>query len=129
MPPSVSFHELVPEILIQEHFGTSYWVKRLQGAKVFTFPRVPNAPAGAWRSSAKCKIELAEIQRTCRRYQTNIQCLGQAAMAKLLSRMSGQNDVIFGQIISGRTLPGAEEVIGPVFVSKGVGICVNYSLS
>ncbi|KAF8758542.1 acetyl-CoA synthetase [Rhizoctonia solani] len=39
----------------------------------------------------------------------------QAAMARVLSHLSEQNDVIFGQVVSGRTLPGAEEVIGPVF--------------
>ncbi|QRW26940.1 condensation domain protein [Rhizoctonia solani] len=36
-------------------------------------------------------------------------------MARVLSHLSEQNDVIFGQVVSGRTLPGAEEVIGPVF--------------
>ncbi|GAB1517179.1 Non-ribosomal peptide synthetase [Rhizoctonia solani] len=114
-PNSVSFHELVPRILIQEHFGTSYWAKKLTGASVFTFPRTPNTSANAWRSSTECKIELANIQRTCRRYEVNVQCLGQAAMARVLSHLSEQNDVIFGQVVSGRTLPGAEEVIGPVF--------------
>ncbi|CAE6524666.1 unnamed protein product [Rhizoctonia solani] len=115
-PPNlVSFHDLVPQILIQEHFGTSYWVKRLAGASVYTFPRTSNASTGAWRSSAECKVELAEIQRTCRRYQVNVQCFGQAAMAKLLARLSKQTGVVFGQVISGRTLPSAEEVIGPVF--------------
>ncbi|KAG8734468.1 Non-ribosomal peptide synthetase [Ceratobasidium sp. 423] len=112
---SVSFHDLVPQILIQEHFGTSYWVKRLAGASVYTFPRTSNTSAGAWRSSAECQVELAEIQRTCRRYQVNVQCFGQAAMAKLLAQLSEQTSVVFGQVISGRTLPGAEEVIGPVF--------------
>ncbi|CAE6433958.1 unnamed protein product [Rhizoctonia solani] len=114
-PNPTSFHDLVPQILIQEHFGTSYWVKRLTGASIFTFPRMSNIPTGAWRGSIECRIELAEIQRTCKRYQVNVQCLGQAAMAMLLSHLSEQSDVIFGQVISGRTLPGAEEVIGPVF--------------
>ncbi|KDN49336.1 hypothetical protein RSAG8_02038, partial [Rhizoctonia solani AG-8 WAC10335] len=112
-PPSlVSFHDLVPQILIQEHFGTPYWVNKLAGASVSTFPRMSSPSVGAWRGSADCQVELAEIQRTCRRYQVNVQCFGQAAMAKALSQLLEQNNVIFGQVISGRTLPGAEEVIG-----------------
>ncbi|EUC66117.1 condensation domain protein, partial [Rhizoctonia solani AG-3 Rhs1AP] len=116
-PPSlVSFHDLVPHMLLQEHFGTSYWVNKLTGASVSTFPRTSiQSSVGAWRSSAECQVERAEIQRTCKRYQVNMQCLGQAAMAKVLSQLLQQDDVIFGQVISGRTLPGAEEVIGPVF--------------
>ncbi|CAE6419816.1 unnamed protein product [Rhizoctonia solani] len=115
-PSLVSFHDLVPRILLQEHFGTSYWVNKLTDASVSTFPRTSiSSSVGAWRSSAECRVGLAEIQRTCRRYQVNVQCLGQAAMAKVLSQLLQQDDVIFGQVISGRTLPGAEEVIGPVF--------------
>ncbi|KAH7340224.1 hypothetical protein B0J17DRAFT_595170 [Rhizoctonia solani] len=115
-PPSpVSFHDLVPQILIQEHFGTSYWVNKLAGANISTFPRTFSASVGAWRGSVECQVEQAEIQRTCRRYQINAQCLGQAAMAKVLSQLLEQNNVVFGQVISGRTLPSAEEVIGPVF--------------
>lgn len=122
-PPPASFHELVPEILIQEHLGTSYWAKRLEGATPFMLPRAPSSTRGAWRNSTQCEIGLDDIQRTCRRYQVNVQCLGQAAMANVLSRMSGHQDVLFGQVISGRTLPGAETVIGPVFVSVGIHIC------
>ncbi|QRV86118.1 condensation domain protein [Ceratobasidium sp. AG-Ba] len=112
--PSTSFHELVPQILLQERYGTAYWTNRLRGVTPFTFPRI-DAAGGAWRSSAMCDMELADIKRTCRRYQVNAQCLGQAAMAKVLSRISSQRDVVFGQVVSGRTLPGAENVIGPVF--------------
>ncbi|KAF8610148.1 hypothetical protein BDV93DRAFT_517326 [Ceratobasidium sp. AG-I] len=114
-PPPSSFHDLIPEILIQEHLGTPYWVKRLEGATPFMLPRALSGIEGAWRNSIQCEVSLDDIQRTCRRYQVNVQCLGQAAMAKVLSRVSGHQDVLFGQVISGRTLPGAETVIGPVF--------------
>ncbi|KAG9082491.1 Non-ribosomal peptide synthetase, partial [Ceratobasidium sp. UAMH 11750] len=115
IPPSVSFHELVPEILAQEHSGVPFWTKQLEGVQPFSFPRTTEAPGGAWRSSASCEVELSDIKRTCRRYQVNVQCLGQAAMAKILSQVFGQRDVVFGQVVSGRMLPGAESVIGPVF--------------
>ncbi|KAG8748724.1 Non-ribosomal peptide synthetase [Ceratobasidium sp. 414] len=115
VPPSVSFHESVPEILAQEHSGVPYWTKQLKGVQPFAFPRITETTGGAWRSSASCEIELSDIKRICRRYQVNVQCLGQAAMAKILSQVSGQRDVVFGQVISGRMLPDAETVIGPVF--------------
>ncbi|KAG8774039.1 Non-ribosomal peptide synthetase [Ceratobasidium sp. 428] len=115
IPPSVSFHELVPEILAQEHSGVSYWIKQLEGIHPLSFPQAVDATEGAWRGEASCEAELSDIYRTCRRYQVNVQCLGQAAMAKILSKLSGRNDVVFGQVISGRMLPGAENVIGPVF--------------
>ncbi|KAJ1310440.1 hypothetical protein OPQ81_007173 [Rhizoctonia solani] len=114
-PSPVSFHNLVPLILIQERFGTSYWSQRLADVNASIFSRTSSGSVAAWRGSAECQVELAEIQRTCKRYQVNVQCFGQAAMAKLLAQLLEQNDVVFGQVISGRTLPGAEEVIGPVF--------------
>ncbi|KAG9127508.1 Non-ribosomal peptide synthetase [Ceratobasidium sp. 392] len=113
--PSISFHELVPDILAQERSGVSYWTKQLKGVRPFAFPQTADAIGGAWRSSTSCEVELSDIKRICRRYQVNVQCLGQAAMAKILSQVSGQRDVVFGQVISGRMLPGAEDVIGPVF--------------
>jgi hypothetical protein len=117
VPPTFSFHELTPEILVQEHFGTTHWTNELDGAKPYVFPQVADATGGAWRGSTQCEVGLSDVKRTCRRYQVNVQCLGQAAMAKILSRISGQRDVVFGQVISGRTLSNAENVIGPVLVS------------
>lgn len=115
---SIQFKELVPSILAQEKAGTEYWVEKLADISLRPLPRKSNdARQLAWRSSIHVAVDSSAINRTCRRYQISSQCIGQAAWAKVLAVTSGNSDVIYGQVVSGRALSGAEDVIAPVFVS------------
>ncbi|HEX8150717.1 MAG TPA: amino acid adenylation domain-containing protein [Pyrinomonadaceae bacterium] len=55
------------------------------------------------------------LQAFARRHGLTLNTLTQCAWALLLSRYSGQEDVVFGLTVTGRpvTLPGAESIIGP----------------
>ena len=57
------------------------------------------------------------IDRFCRRYEVSAQSVAQAASAKVLAISSKHLDVIYGQVVSGRTVARSENVVGPAFVS------------
>lgn len=60
----------------------------------------------------------AALQALARRNQLTLNTLVQGAWARLLSRYSGEDDIVFGAVFSGRppTLAGSESVVG-VFVN------------
>ncbi|KIY43686.1 hypothetical protein FISHEDRAFT_78528 [Fistulina hepatica ATCC 64428] len=110
------FHVLSDAIVNRERTGLPFWKECLQGVHTHTFARSGNSSVKAWRASLPIATSLFEIQRVCRRYHVNVQCLGQAAWAKVLAQHFHCDDVIFGQVVSGRLIrPDAVDVIGPVF--------------
>ncbi|MEB3282827.1 MAG: amino acid adenylation domain-containing protein [Lyngbya sp.] len=59
-------------------------------------------------------VETINIQSFCQKHHLTINTLIQGAWALLLSRYSGESDVVFGATVSGRppTLPGVESIVG-----------------
>lgn len=57
----------------------------------------------------------AVLQQLVKEHQITLNTLVQAAWALTLSRYSGQSDVLFGTVVSGRppSLPGVESIVGP----------------
>ena len=57
----------------------------------------------------------AGLQHLARQYQLTLNTIAQGAWALLLSRYSGNRDVLFGATVSGRPaeLPGVEAMVGP----------------
>ncbi|MEA5517932.1 non-ribosomal peptide synthetase [Limnoraphis robusta] len=59
-------------------------------------------------------IETVNIQSFCQQHHLTLNTVIQGAWALLLSRYSGEYDVVFGATVSGRppTLPGVESIVG-----------------
>jgi amino acid adenylation domain-containing protein len=59
--------------------------------------------------------ETAALQERARRERITLNTLVQGAWALLLARASGDEDVVYGSVVSGRpaSLPGAEAMVGP----------------
>ncbi|KAG0133500.1 hypothetical protein HOY82DRAFT_640839 [Tuber indicum] len=59
--------------------------------------------------------------------QTSLLALGQAAWARLLSVYTGETDVCFGNVVSGRTIPveGVEDIIAPCFNTVPIRVQVS----
>ncbi len=101
----------------------NFWRQQLAGFEAPTplplhglTPQAKNADAPA---SPQQDIRLprdltAALQTFARRQQVTLNTLVQGAWALLLSRYSGENDVLFGATVAGRPaeLPGAESMIG-----------------
>ncbi|GAW01410.1 peptide synthetase [Lentinula edodes] len=112
---STPFNQVADTILVAEGNGTAFWTRRLESVKPCHFMVQSRSSEEAWRASTTLEITTAEIQRFCRRYHVHPQALGQATWAKILCMREIRSDIIFGQVVSGRSLSGADNVIGPVF--------------
>jgi hypothetical protein len=109
------------------------WLKKRDAAKAEPFWRgelagftAPNAlgiahPAGAERGAghAEHRVQLsrevtAELQALAARHKLTLQTVTLGAWALLVSRYSGEEDVVFGSVVSGRpaALPGVETMVG-----------------
>jgi amino acid adenylation domain-containing protein/non-ribosomal peptide synthase protein (TIGR01720 family) len=98
----------------------TYWRAQLAG---FTTPtKLPMLPAGRQTTGAGFAAEhlqLSEegtmrLQQFGRKQQLTLNTLVQATWALLLSRYSGEDDLVYGATVSGRPaeLPGVEQMVG-----------------
>ena len=101
----------------------AFWRERLKGI-------VPLRPLGAQRDTGQTlgrtgfteirklqfSAELTEnLRATARRHHLTLSTLVQGAWALMLSSLSGECEVVFGTVVSGRSisLPGSELMVGP----------------
>jgi amino acid adenylation domain-containing protein/non-ribosomal peptide synthase protein (TIGR01720 family) len=98
-----------------------HWRQVLSGIGSPTPLPYDRRPAGAHRSesshtirTALTQTQTARLQQTARHAGLTASTIVQGAWALLLSRYSGNPDVVFGTTVSGRPaeLPGAEDIIG-----------------
>ncbi len=100
----------------------AFWRARLKGVTVPTPLVVDRTAHGAATDAPICnelKTQLTQtttraLQTLARQEQLTLNTLVQGAWALLLSRYSGEDDVVFGATVSGRPadLPGAESMVG-----------------
>ena len=98
----------------------SFWRQTLKGFAAPTAIARGNIVAGnRLESSGQQQVifsatATAALQSAARQHQLTLNTLVQAAWALLLSRYSGEEDVVFGTVVSGRPpeLMGAESVVG-----------------
>ncbi|GLZ28595.1 hypothetical protein Lesp02_07850 [Lentzea sp. NBRC 105346] len=97
-----------------------YWRTALHGAEPTPLPYDrPPAEAHQAESTSSVKVALstpdsAELREFARKHGLTVNTLVQGAWALLLSRYSGERDVVFGSTVSGRPaeLAGVESMIG-----------------
>ncbi|KAF5380902.1 hypothetical protein D9615_004009 [Tricholomella constricta] len=110
------FTSLLGHLAHQEEFGASFWMRVLEGFHPAYLPSkaygAETGPARAASRTFACDPVLLEA--VLRRSAVTVQCLGQAVWAKLMGEFTGTSDIVFGHTVSGRSIPGAENVIGPV---------------
>ncbi|KAF9564589.1 peptide synthetase [Agrocybe pediades] len=114
--PQRPFHELLPHFMDQERRGTLFWSNRLRKYKPARLPLV-NLSLSSFETcigESVIPVDPTRIKQIISRAGVTAQCIGQAAWAKLLCKYTGCFDIIFGHTVSGRGIPGAEDVIGPV---------------
>jgi amino acid adenylation domain-containing protein/FkbH-like protein/non-ribosomal peptide synthase protein (TIGR01720 family) len=101
--------------------ATKFWQEQLRGVRKPTaLPGdTPRVEAGGERYQQQV-LELSAdatnaLQTSARRLQVTLNTLVQGAWALLLSRQSGDSDVVSGAAFSGRPtdLPGVESIVGP----------------
>ncbi|CAA7271648.1 unnamed protein product [Cyclocybe aegerita] len=110
------FHELLPHFAMQEKEGTPFWLNKLRLYHPGRLQRSSSESTSVISVTSEKYVPFkdGEVKALLTRAAVTAQCIGQAAWAKLISKYTGALDVVFGHTVSGRSIPGAEDVIGPV---------------
>ncbi|RPA83004.1 hypothetical protein BJ508DRAFT_77443 [Ascobolus immersus RN42] len=102
----------------------AFWSKYLSGLEPNQFPDLTGLSAvakaalkGTTIASRLCSVDLQTIEDACRQSSISLLSLGQAVWAKLIAAFTGEKDICFGNVVSGRTLPvdGIERIVAPCF--------------
>jgi amino acid adenylation domain-containing protein len=123
LPPARSFRDYVAWLRRQDApRPEQFWRETLRGFNAPTPLAVdrpaPEAPAGGsptgQREARLTAQATTSLQAFARRHRLTLNTVLQGAWALLLSRYSGESDVVFGATVSGRppALDGVEEIIG-----------------
>ncbi|EOA83000.1 uncharacterized protein SETTUDRAFT_141443 [Exserohilum turcica Et28A] len=122
-----SFREVVSYYTDYQRSGTDvepkkFWTALLDDYIPTTLPnyhgKLVQNPA-VCRASGKSNVSRGKLFKCARELGINPQVYFQAATAYILSLYSGVNDVVLGNVTSGRTIPvsGVEDIIGPCIAS------------
>jgi amino acid adenylation domain-containing protein/non-ribosomal peptide synthase protein (TIGR01720 family) len=102
----------------------SYWRKRLAGFRAPTQLNVETSNENETRSYGEQNLEVSKgatkaLETLAREQQVTLNTVVQGAWAVLLSRYSGEHDVVYGVTVSGRPaeLAGVEQMVG-LFVNS-----------
>ncbi|EIW85132.1 hypothetical protein CONPUDRAFT_117672 [Coniophora puteana RWD-64-598 SS2] len=108
-----SLVDFLPRIMHEEQEGTPFWTERLQG---YSVPRLASIAETAKSQNAVHHVELpsGSLDKLVRYAAVTPQTVAQAAWARFLSIAYGTEDVLFGHVVSGRSMEGSEDVIGPM---------------
>ncbi len=120
LPPVRPFRDYIAWLKAQDmQKAEAFWRKQLAGFSAPTplhVDRKNDAPAKAYPKIRRVySRELSQqIERFSKQFQVTVNTVFQGALAYILSRYSGENDVLFGSTVSGRPteLPGVEQMVG-----------------
>ena len=107
--------ELVRERLLEEQLG--YWTDRLAGAPVLNLPTDrPRPPAASYRGSTASfslpEQDVSALRHVARQEGATLFMVLLAAFNIVVSRLSGQKDVVIGTSVAGRGALDLEDAIG-----------------
>ncbi|CAG9990176.1 unnamed protein product [Clonostachys byssicola] len=112
--PELPFSLFISHTRASRPNAVSYWRQLLQGAQVSAIrPKLRSAQS---TSSALVPVEVeCSLALPSLPSGVSFASLVPSAWARVLSGIVGRNDVVFGQVVSGRnsSLPGLQEVVGP----------------
>ncbi|KAL5115064.1 hypothetical protein ACEQ8H_007039 [Pleosporales sp. CAS-2024a] len=131
LPPPISYDTFLQQMLSQDlRNADQFWAARLQRFEPTAFPdltgRVQKGPtrANSWRG--QLRIPLSKVREVCRDMSVTLLSVIHANWAKLLHLYTGESDICFGSVVSGRALPGQalDRLVAPCF--NTLPVRVNY---
>lgn len=111
--------------------GEQFWANYLRDLTPTIVAALPNSPPTetVFRSKQLCSIDLANIHTFCKKQSISLQTFSQACWAMVLARLTGQLDVCFGVVMSGRDFEGAEDLVFPTMNTVAVRCILHGSAS
>ncbi|KZV86819.1 acetyl-CoA synthetase-like protein [Exidia glandulosa HHB12029] len=114
--PRPQFSAALPFILHRPHDAVDFWRQRLSG---YTAVKCPsgNPDAAAILCERRSALRTEVIEQATQAMETTVQAAALLAWAKVYTSFVGRRDVVFGHVISGRSIPldGALLAAGPLF--------------
>jgi len=101
----------------------SFWSQKLSGAPVTRFPNMtPVRISDTEAVNVELVLELprSKLEARCQELGVSMQSVGQGAWARLLSAYTGESQVTFGVVFSGRTSPATADAAFPCITTLPV---------
>ncbi|KAL5339847.1 hypothetical protein BJX70DRAFT_397316 [Aspergillus crustosus] len=113
------FSDVVPYIFHEQEKSSEFWINTLQGYEGAEIPPLdtPTYSNTMLAREHRITLDLPEITAACKELEVTIQSVALLAYAKVYATLLGKRDVVFGQVLAGRTLPhpDADQTLGPLF--------------
>ncbi|KAG6252577.1 NRPS protein [Claviceps purpurea] len=108
----------------EREMSKSFWLKQLDGA---TGPQFPALPSRSYIPEPDAQLErLIAVDRPCRNDVTDSTVM-RAAWALVASQYTMNDDVVFGETFTGRSLPipGIDQIEGPILATVPVRVRID----
>ncbi|KAH1908270.1 Non-ribosomal peptide synthetase [Aspergillus fumigatus] len=113
------FSEIAHYIVEGQNDSCDFWTKKLAGYEPVEIPALSSSEATERMllSERKIGLDVEKVVESCKAMEVTVQSVALLAYAKVLACLGGKRDVVFGQVLAGRSLPvpGADQTIGPLF--------------
>ncbi|KAL1959111.1 hypothetical protein VTO42DRAFT_2898 [Malbranchea cinnamomea] len=129
LTPAAIFPEFVKYLSsIDEKESDDFWKSRLEDVTAVPFPQLPNPSYQVKATSQRSNV--VSVPKIPGREST-LASVVRASWALLMSFYSYSDDVIFGEIMTGRDapVPGIEDMIGPTLTTVPTRIRINRNLT
>jgi amino acid adenylation domain-containing protein len=133
LPPPVSYDPYLQDMLSQNFAeADSFWTASFRDFEPTAFPDLTGKAnkepqlCASWQQ--RLRLPLGEVREACQNQSVTLLAVIHATWAKLLCFYTGVSDVCFGNVVSGRALPGhdLERLVAPCFNTLPVRI--NFDL-
>lgn len=120
--PPVSYDLYLQQMLCQDlAFADQFWTRSFEDFEPSYFPDLTGKIKSSQHEQAtwqtRLQLPLSEIRQACQIASLSLLSVVQATWAKLLHFYTGETDVCFGNVVSGRAFPGHEldRLVAPCF--------------
>lgn len=119
LPAPTSFAPFLTEIQRQSgQDAIAFWSAQIEGFKPKPFPVVHSSePAEEVVLETRMPISHSDLDSYCRRHAVSHVAVFQAALVKVMACAQGAQDICFGNVVSGRTVPveRVDTLVAPCF--------------
>ena len=119
-PERPQFSNVVHYTLKGQATACEFWTNNLLGYEAVEIPPLGGPELGhpgMLATERRIDVDMSDIVQTCKVIEVTTQTVSLVAYAKAHACLIGKRDVVFGNVLAGRSLPvaGVENTMGPLF--------------
>ncbi|OJI99544.1 hypothetical protein ASPVEDRAFT_125172 [Aspergillus versicolor CBS 583.65] len=119
LPRRSRFADSAHRISQGQEEACTFWTESLQGYKVTEVPPLPESDSSPhmFFSEARVELDISSIANACQALEVTVQTAALLSYAKVIAKLTGQRDVVFGHVLARRSGDALDEdqTIGPLF--------------